>query len=338
MAFENPHCLWLLLLVFPLVLGSVFTFRTSNQWRFGFAREKRRSGPFLVRLALLSLAAVLVVIALAGPKVQVRKTYFNRNGLVLALGIDVSKSMLAEDAAFPADSEALFSLSHRLNRARYFALELLSLLHGERIGFFMFAREAIEIVPLTRDYGYCRYVLTHINDADIVTPGSDVGQAIRTGAAMLEASHEKGAEIMVLLSDGEDISPDLSPLYEAAQQAAEKRIRIYTVGVGAAKEALLPIRSPDGASIVGYYLDQDGSYLKSSLVPETLKRIATTTGGEFFRVNQERAFEDLMEAILLQAKELPETKSIELTWVDLSAWFLGIGLLCAAAYGFCCRW
>lgn len=338
MTFETPHYLWFLLLVPALVLWSILTFRACNQWRFGFSRETRKPGLFLVRLSFLSLATILVMLSLARPKIQVPRTYFNRSGLVLAVGLDVSKSMLAEDAPLPADFEALFSPFHRLNRARCFALELLSILHGERIGFFMFAREAIEIVPLTRDYGYCRYVLTHLNDADIVTPGSDVGQAIRAGAAMLEASHEKGAKIMVLLSDGEDISPDLSPLYDAAEQAAEKRIRIYTVGVGTTKEALLPIRSPDGSSIVGYYLDQEGAYLKSSLVPETLKRVAKTTGGAFFRANQERAFEDLMEAILLQARELPETKSIELTWVDLSAWFLGAGLLCAVAHGFCCRW
>jgi Ca-activated chloride channel family protein len=246
--------------------------------------------------------------------------------------------MLAEDAALPPESEAQFTVSHRLNRARYFAMELLPQLHGERLGIFMFADRVVEIVPFTRDYGYCRYVLTHINDANIVAPGSNLAEAIRAGSATLEASGDKGARVMILLSDGEDISPDKSSVYQAAQQAAEKRIKIYTVGVGASKEVLLPIRSPDGTSIVGYYSDQDGSPLRSSLVPDTLKHIAATTGGKYLRVNREKAPEELMESILQQAKELPETKSTELAWVDLSAFFLGGGLVCSVLCGLLCRW
>jgi Ca-activated chloride channel family protein len=338
MAFDNIRYLWLLLSAPVLFLLSVSTFRTSNRWLFGFARERRKWGPFVVRIWLLAMAVILVVVSLAGPKVQVHKVYFNRSGLVVAMGIDVSKSMLAEDASFPPDSETLFPIPNRLNRARYVALELLSLLHGERVGIFMFANQAIEIVPFTRDYGYCRYVLKHISDVDIVMPGSNLAQAIRAGIAMLEGVREKGARIMILISDGEDISLDKSLLYESARQAAEKGVRIYTVGVGTVKEALLPIRSPDGASIRGYYLDQEGSYLRSSLVPETLKQIAAAAGGRYFWVSQAGASEELMEAVLEQAKTLKETRSVELAWLDLSVFFMGGGLLCSLLGGLLYRW
>ncbi len=333
MAFENIHYLWLLFLAPVLCLVSIYSHRKSSRWLFSFSREKKRLGVYLLNLFLLASALILVIISLAGPKIQFHKTYFNRGGIVVTIGIDVSKSMLAEDVAFPPESEGLFSVSHRLNRARYFALELLSLLHGERVGLFMFANQAIEIVPLTRDYGYYRYVLTHINDATISVPGSNLGEAIMAGTTMLNASREKGAKIMILLSDGEDISLDKSPLYESAQQAAEQKVRIYTVGIGTSQQVLIPIRSADESFIAGYYLDEDGSYLKSSLVPDTLKQIAATTGGRYYRVNEERAPEQLLDAILQEAKDLEETKSVELAWLDLSAFFLGAGLVCFATGG-----
>jgi len=101
---------------------------------------------------------------------------------------------------------------------------------------------------------------------------------------------------MVLLSDGEDISLDRSYLNESAQKAVEQKVKVYTVGIGASQEVLIPIRSPDQSFVSGYYLSEDGSYLKTSLVPETLKQIAATTGGRYFRASEEGSAEKLVEA------------------------------------------
>jgi len=264
--------------------------------------------------------------SLAGLKVQYQRTYFDRAGIELAIAIDVSKSMLAEDVSFPLEGRRLFNVLNRLNRARYFALNFLSELHGERIGAYLFANIGVEVIPFTRDYGYCRYILRHINDADITVPGSDLGDAIRTGIAMLESSHHAGEKVIVLISDGEDITLDKSSLYESAQRAASKRIKIFTVGVGTGKGVLIPIRSQDGISILDYYVDEDGSYLKTSLVQDTLRNIASITGGLYLRVTDENASANLMESVLQQAKFSEKTKSVEPAWFDLSPFLLMAGL------------
>lgn len=326
MMFERSYILWFLALTPFFIYFSIQSYRKANKWLFLFARTKKNPLPYCLTTLSLCFSIIFVTLSLANPKVQYEKTIFNRSGIKLALGIDVSKSMFAEDVLFPLEGKELFTTFNRLNRARYFALNLLSELHGEQIGVFMFASKAVEIVPFTRDYGYCRYVLKHINETDITLPGSDLGEAIRTGISMLESSRNGGVKIIILISDGEDISLDKSFLDEANELAARKRIKIYTVGVGSGKGVLIPIRSESGASISGYYIDEDGAYLKTSLVEDTLKNIAVSTSGQYFRVSEENVPETLMHTILKEAKTVKETKGVELAWFNLSPFFLLAGL------------
>ncbi len=326
MVFDNIRYLWFLLIIPCFVFVSLRSYWKSSKWLYLFARIKRKWGTFLTTTLFLSLSIVALTLSLAEPKMQYEKTYFNRAGIELVMGIDVSKSMLAEDVPFPAEGRKLFNVLNRLNRARYFALNTISQLRGEKIGAFIFASMGVEIVPFTRDYAFCRYVIKQINDADITVPGSDLGEAVKTGVALLQASKHAGAKVIILVSDGEDITPDKSSLYESAQIAEDKRIRIYTVGVGTGKGVLIPIRSEDGSTILDYYVGEDGLYLKTRLVQETLKRIATMTGAQYFRVDEESTPEDLIEAILQQAKGVEATKSVELAWLDLSPFCLLAGL------------
>ena len=143
-----------------------------------------------------AVALMALILCLAEPKVQYLRTVFNRGGIDIALGIDVSKSMLAEDEMIPPEGKKLFPIANRLNRARYCALNILSALRGERVGVFMFASRGVEVIPSTTDYGYCQYLLKHLNDTTITIPGSDLSQAIMTGTALFaDASRETGQGI-----------------------------------------------------------------------------------------------------------------------------------------------
>lgn len=332
MDLEKPALLWLLSAVPVFAAASWAAWRRANRWLQAFAWRRRRPGPYLVAVLLLATAWAAMVTALAGPRIQVEKTVFNRSGIDLCVGLDVSKSMLAEDVMLdPLNGEASPWLPNRLNRARQICLDLLSSLQGERFGLYVFASEGVEIVPFTRDYGFCRYVLRHINETEITASGSDLGEAIRTGAALLEEAAGEGVKCLVLLSDGEDISVDQSSLYESARSAASRGIRIYTVGVGTGRSVLLPIRSLDASTITGYYLDEDGSYLRSSMVAETLERVAALTGGGFFRAAEGDPSGEILRAILKDARQFHETRSVEKVWVELSALFAALGMVCFGA-------
>lgn len=323
MDFEKLHHLWLLVIIPFFFCFSLWSYQRVNSWIYAFTRKKKSLIHFLLHEVFLSLTCLAIIVALAGPKVQYEKTIFNRSGIAVVMGIDVSKSMLAEDEVLPTEGKKLFRIANRLNKARYFCLETISLLQGEWLGAYIFARSAVEVVPFTRDYGYARYMLEHINDAEITEPGSDLGEAIRTGVSMLgDTMQKRGVKILVLITDGEDTNLDKSGLSEAMKIAVSKGITVYTVGVGMSREVLIPIRSNDGLTIEDYYLDEDGRYLKTRLNQDILTEIAGMTGGKYFQLNKEDVPRRLIESIIEGAKTYEETKSHELAWFDLSPVFL----------------
>jgi Ca-activated chloride channel family protein len=324
MNLENGGYVWLLLVIPCFLFYSRISYKETSNWLYRFAHVKKRPIPYVVATLFFSLALGAVIFSLTEPKVQYTRVVFNRSGIDVAIGIDVSKSMLAEDEAIPEEGNKLFAIPNRLNRARYSALTIISALRGERAGVFIFASKGISIVPLTTDYGYCQYILKHVNDATIAIPGSDLSQAIATGVSLFEGSSRKTVKTIILISDGEDISDDKSPIYEAAQRAAAQGIAIYTVGIGMGQGVLIPIRD-SGANIAGYYQDEDGSYLKTRLEQDTLKSISTITGGRYFRAHDERSENGLVDAVLTRARTIEYTRATEPAWFSLSPF-----LLCAA--------
>ena len=325
MNLENSGYLWLLLGIPCFLYYSLISYKKASNWLYRFAHKKKRPIPCVVSTLLFSLALGAVILSLTEPKVQYNKIVFNRGGIDVAIGIDVSKSMLAEDEMVPEEGKKLFAIPNRLNRARYCALNIISALRGERAGVFMFASKGVLIIPLTTDYGYCQYILKHINDATIAIPGSDLSQAIATGVSLLEDTSRKAVKTIILISDGEDISDDKSQIYESAQRAAAQGITIYTVGIGMGRGVLIPIRDAAGATIVDYYQDEDGSYLKTRLEQDTLKGIATITGGRYFRARDERSEDKMLDAIVKRARTIEYTRGAEPAWFYLSP-----VLLCAA--------
>jgi len=325
MTLEQSDYLWLLLLIPCFMCCSFISFKNANDWLFRFAHAKRSPVPYTLATFFLSVALAALIIALAEPRLQYNKVVFNRSGIDVVIGIDVSKSMLAEDEMLPEGGGKLFAIPNRLNSARYCALNIVSALKGERTGIFMFASKGVSIVPLTNDYGYCQYIIKHVNDATITIPGSDLSQAIATGVSLFEGSSRKTVKAIILISDGEDISDDKSPIHEAAQRAAAQGIAIYTVGIGTGQGVMIPIRDAAGTVIEGYYQDEDGSYLKTRLDQDTLKGISAATGGSYVRAHDERSGGGIVESILKRARTVEYTRVTEPAWFSLSPI-----LLCAA--------
>jgi Ca-activated chloride channel family protein len=327
MNLENGGYLWLLLIIPCYLFYSFLSFGKASNVLYRFARTKKRPLPFAVSTLCFSFALGAVIFSLAEPKVHYNKIVFNRSGIDVAIGIDVSKSMLAEDEMLPSEGKKLFTIPNRLNRARYFALSIMSALRGERVAVFMFASKGVSIIPLTSDYGYCQYILKHFNDATIAIPGSDLSQAIATGVSLFEDSPRKSVKTIILLSDGEDISDDKSPILEAAQRAAARGVAIYTVGIGMGRGVLIPVRDAAGSAVVDYYKDEDGAYLKTRLEQDTLKGIASLTGGSYFRAHAEHSEDDIVDAIVQRAKNKEYTRVTVPAWFYLSPLLLGAALI-----------
>ena len=178
--------------------------------------------------------------------------------------LDVSKSMLAEDAA-----------PNRLARARAEIIGLVDQLQGHRVGLVAFAGRASVLCPLTPDYGFFRMILRAVDTNSVGRGGTRIGEAIRKGVAAFGPG--SGSRLMLLITDGED--HDSYP-EEAAAKAAEAGIRIVAIGFGSEDGSEITLTDPEtGARRV--LVDGDGLVVRSRLDGELLREIALKTDGVY---------------------------------------------------------
>ena len=324
MVFLQPN--WFLGLV-PLLLYLGLALR----WRAGFELRRqtiffaaRQKGEKLRSLLLLFFAGVFLLVALAEPVVYRLRTVFKRSGVDIAIGVDISKSMLAEDTAFPVSSKDFSPLVNRLNRARMVVLELLDNLQGERVGVFVFADQSYELVPLTSDYGYCRYLVENLDDLAISSPGSDLVAGLECGLEMLDRNPDAAAGIVLFISDGEDLDNDINAFKKIAQKARRDGRKIYTLGVGRRAACLIPIRTPDGKQVVDYYKDEVGDFLTTSMEPEKLQIMAAVSNGEFRPLGRDKPARKLVEKMVVDLNNSGLSTVNKNLPYALSPWLLAV--------------
>lgn len=272
MLWRDSNFLWLLLAVVGLGGGLFLLLRRQEARLAVFAEEAlaRRLTPNLdrrrrvVRVGLRVAALLLVVLALAGPKWGFHWEEVKREGIDLIVAIDTSRSMLATDVK-----------PNRLERAKLAVLDLVDFLQGDRIGLVAFAGTAFLECPLTLDYAAFARSLRATEVGLIPRGGTALARAIETSLAGFEAREGKH-EALILITDGEDHEGDLDA---AVQQAVEKGVRIYTVGIGTSEGELVPQAGGGG----GYVKDRSGQVVKSRLNEEVLKDIALKTDGAYVR-------------------------------------------------------
>lgn len=272
MRWENP--IWLLgLWILPLLAVLMMY---AHRRRLAAAR-RFADQPMIERLmppagtlrawikgGLLLLGVGLLVVAAARPRFGVYFEHVSARGVDLFVLLDVSRSMLAEDVA-----------PNRLERAKSDIRDLLRKLPGDRVGLIAFAGAPATIVPLTSDQGFFLGALEGVNTDSAPRGGSLIGDAIRKAIESLEVTRDRD-QVVVLITDGED--QDSFP-QEAAEQAAEREIKIFTVGLGDPQEGRrIPVRDAAGSV---RYLKHEGQEVWSRMDERLLKEIALKTSGAY---------------------------------------------------------
>jgi len=208
-----------------------------------------------MRAGLLAAAIALFAVAATQPRANPEKRRIRTEARDLAVLLDVSRSMLAEDLA-----------PNRLDRAKIELARLADALEGDRIGLVCFAGDAVLTCPLTSNYTYFKDVVRNVTDRTASQGGTKIGDAIRKalsdvlgvdrgepapekgvrpGETVLEeeARRKKAFADILLITDGED--HDSYPDY-AAQRAADLGVGIYAVGIGSSEGSPIPILGPEG--------------------------------------------------------------------------------------------
>ncbi len=231
-----------------------------------------------IKALLLVLTVALTAVTLARPQWGMREDWVRTRGLDVAIAIDTSKSMDAEDIR-----------PSRLLRGKAAISDLLSKFVGDRIGLIAFAGSAYVQCPLTVDYGAVRMFLDVLDTSLIGDHGTDIERPIRSAMELFDET-ERRYKVLILMTDGESHDGDV---LAAAEEAAKEGIVIYTVGFGNTLGGPVPERDEAG-NVTGYKKDAQGQVITSKLDEDTLRRIALATGGKYFAATTEADELDLI--------------------------------------------
>ena len=287
--FEDP---WMLLLLGAVPLLAWWYLRTGRRQRGslthpearGLGRAGGSSGRWLRHLpaALRGLALVCLIVAFARPQTGVTGENVVSEGIDIALALDVSSSMLAEDLA-----------PNRLEAAKAVAADFVEGRDNDRIGLVIFAGKAFTQAPLTLDHSVVVSLMAEL-EVGVIEDGTAVGMGLATAVKRLQAS-EAASKVVILLTDGRNNRGEIDPI-TAAQAAQALGVRVYTIGAGARGMARVPVTDRfGGRRYVTTRVDVDEPVLRET---------AETTGGRYYRATDRES----LEAIWAEIDELETTE------------------------------
>jgi Ca-activated chloride channel family protein len=312
--FAYPIFLWLLLLI-PAVVYWYWKKQNKVTPDFNFSslqifsrspktlKEKLANIPAWLRI----LAIAFFIIAAARPQSFSSGENLYTEGIDIAMVLDISGSMLAEDFK-----------PNRVEAAKKVIDEFIAGRTNDKIGLVVFSGESFTQCPLTIDYSVLRNLLKEIHTG-MIEDGTAIGNAIANGVNRLKDSKSK-SKVMILLTDGVNNRGEIDPL-TAAQIAQKFGIRIYTVGVGSTTDAPYPFQTPFGIRYQTIPVEIDEN---------VLNQIASITNGKYFRATDNRKLAQIYEEIDRLEKTRVEVTSYRNAKELFYGWaFVGLFLLLA---------
>ena len=277
--FASPYFLLLIPIIIYLFLRKRSNLGITVPGIEPLRSYKIKSKKYLLGKYLILLSLILMCVALARQQMIYENRVVKKNGIDIAISLDLSQSMLQED----------FS-PNRLEKAKEVLGEFIDKRGDDRLSLIVFGGDAYTKVPLTFDHNVVKEMVSKLTVDDITSNNrTAIGMGIGVALNRLKNSEAK-SKVIILLTDGENNSGEMSPS-AAADIAKELGIKIYTIGIGA-REIQIP-------TLFGYQTVKN-----NELDENLLQNIAKTTGGEYFRAGDSKEFKEIFNKI----DELEKTK------------------------------
>lgn len=289
-----------------------------SQWTGHDLAARSRLPQVLVVAGIAALALALARPQRIDPQRQVTK-----DGYDIVLAIDLSGSMLAEDYVRPDGTRV-----NRLQAIKPIVDAFITRRPSDRIGIVPFAGRAYTLAPLTADHDWLHEQVRRLK-VGLIEDGTAIGDGLSLAVARLgqpgrEAGGKRLGGFVILLTDGANNAGSVAPL-EAAALAKAKGIPVYTIGAGTDGVVPMPVFDESGRKL-GY---RD---MVSDLDQATMRDIARTTGGRYFRATDADTVQAAFAAIDRERKitfDATATRHAE----ELYAWAAWPGAaLIAAGY------
>jgi len=316
----NPEMLAVALAI-PVLLGWWWARRRRSGAAFSSLGEVTEIGrgwrgwlawlPGALRVA--GLAALIV--ALARPQEPLGQTRMSTEGIAIMMVVDRSASMTAP-MDYEGEQLTRLEVVKRVFREFVEGSEGLDGRPGDMIGMVAFAAFADTICPLVRTHEPLVQLAMGTDPAPPRQPegGTAIGDALALAVARLAKAEQELArmnektdrppeftiksKVIVLLTDGEHNSGRILPR-EAAAEAEERGIKVYTIGIGG-RGGFTFIRGPDGRPVP----------ISNRIDEATLKRVADMTGGTYWNAQDAETLREIYRD--LGELEKTEIESYEL--------------------------
>jgi len=224
------------------------------------------------KFLLLFTGTVLLIIAASGPRIGSRLQEVEHKGREIIIALDVSNSMLAEDI-----------LPSRLERSKQMINRMVDRMSNDKIGLIVFAGDAYTQIPITDDYPSVKMFLSGAGPDMVSKQGTAIGSAIHLAVRSFSSDEEERmagegvpSRAVVVITDGENHEDDA---VGEASRAAEKGIKVYTVGLGDPNGVPIPLSPGSSAT----RRDREGNVVVSKLNEKLLKEVAAEGRGAYIK-------------------------------------------------------
>jgi Ca-activated chloride channel family protein len=241
------------------------------------------------RQFLSLLAWLLLVFAASRPQWLGESIAIPISGRDLMLAVDLSDSMRTAD--FKIEGNQV----NRLQATKQVASQFIERRRGDRLGLILFGTQAYLQTPLTFD---SKTVNRLLQESAIGLAGerTAIGDAIGLAIKRLDLESDN-SRVLVLMTDGANTAGEVTPL-KAAQLAASRGLKIYTIGIGADEQ------------IESTWFGLRRTNPSAQLDEKTLRAIASLSGGRYFRARDTEELAKIYD-LLDELEPLPrDTQSL----------------------------
>jgi Ca-activated chloride channel family protein len=263
-----------------------------------------------VKLILRTIYFALFIVALLGPSFGESKREIKAIGKDIMIAVDLSESMNAFDVQ-----------PTRLEKLKFELKNIIDAFSSDRIGLIIFANDAFVQCPLTYDKAALGLFIETLNTEMIPNSGTDFGPPLKLAVAKLQNKDapmtKQTSKVIILISDGEDFGDNTQ---DVASEIESLNIKLFTLGIGTDRGSKIMTRR-------GFKKDKEGNDVVSYLSSNSLKKVAASTGGKYFEINDSKNdVSRLINTIGLIEGELTDVKQIDVS-ANKYYYFLLIGLM-----------
>lgn len=219
---------------------------------------------FIVRSGYFTL----IIIAILGPSFGIKEKEMKTISKDIYIALDLSFSMNATDVQ-----------PSRIEKIKFELKRIASKFAGERIGLIIFSSEAFVQCPITYDHKALNMFVETLSTDLVPNSGTNLAPPLEL-ALEKHLSEEKqikqSSKVIILISDGEDFSDEAG---NVADKIKSEGIKLFTLGIGTEQGSKIPYRN-------SYKKDKNGSDVVSKLNRSGLERLAQTTNGYYYEINE----------------------------------------------------